>query len=305
MAESYTTLQTDTRNLGMLVARLLDDLNRPDLSAQALEYVQDAIRLYQRRPWLFNETDNSATSFYANSTNYPQGSVIQATIGGTAYAICALTAGQSAASSTPAFPSTVFTTPSSGPPPPAVGTPGTVIDGAIVWANVGLWSSSLFTQLCTVYNVNQVVPPLDYISPERIEVTAANLRFQLAKIPYGTLRDYDVIRPAPITVYPTFWAWFQQQIYLWPYPNGQYPLTISYRTAPPMISAPNQSNFWTQIGERMIRKQAQYMMELEIIHDPDAAATSLRSAKDEESSLRSMQIMQNNPTDSGIPASDW
>ncbi len=307
MAEAYTSTQVDTRNLGTMLNRLLDDLNRPDLQSEALQYIQDAIRYYQRRPFFFNETDNSATALYANSTNYPQGSVIQANLSGTAYAICALNAGTSGSSGTPAFPTSIFTPPTTAGsfPPPPVGTPGTIVDNNITWANVGLWSSTVWTQLATVYSINQYVPPIDYATPERIEVTAANLRFDLIKISYQELRNYDVIRPAPITVYPSYWAWFQQQIYLWPYPNGSYPLTLSYRAAPPMLTLTSQSNFWTTQAERLIRKYAQASIEREVIHDDEAAAISMTAAKEELAAIRSQAIMQNNPVNAGISPSDW
>ena len=305
MAEAYQASQQDLRNLGAMVNRLLDDLNRPDLQAQALEYVQDAIRYYQRLPWLFNETDNTPTAVYANSTIYPQGSIIQATISGTQYAFCALNYGTSASAGTPAWPATIFTVPSSGTPPPTAGTAGTVVDNTITWGNVGLWASTTWTQLATVYRVNQVVPPLDYVAPKRIEVTAANLRFELQWIPYGQLRDYDVIRPAPITVYPTFWSWFQQQIYMWPYPNAFYPLTLSYRTAPVMLSTTNQTSFWTTQAEAMVRAEAARRICMNVTHEPDLADVFLAVRKDEERALRSQAIAQRSPANSGIPASDW
>lgn len=290
-----------------MVNRLIDDINRPDLQSEALSYIQDAIRLYQRKPFFFNETDNSATATYANSTNYPQGSVIQATVSGTAYAFCALNAGISGSGGTPAFPSTIFTPPTTAGqfPPPPPGTPGTIVDNTIMWGNVGQWTSTVWTQLSTVYSINQYVPPIDYATPERIEITAANLRIPLIKISYEELRNYDIIRPAPITVYPTYWAWFQQMIYLWPYANGFWPITISYRAAPPMLTQASQSNYWTTNAERLIRKYAQASIERELLHDAEAAEISMTAAKEELAALKSQAIQQNNPTNAGIPSSDW
>ncbi len=308
MSEGFQVTQTDQRTLGSLIARLIDDLNKPDLQAQAADYTKDAIRYYQRKPFFFNDTDNSPVALYANSTTYPQGSLIQVNIGGTLYAVCALNAGISWASGTPAFPTSIFTPPGGAPPPP-IGTIGTVVDPGgppqIMWATVGLWSQTTWTQLSTVYQINQYVPPLDYVSPERIEVTAANLRYELHSISYGQLRNYDVIRPGPITTYPTMWAWFQQQIYVWPYPNGFYPLTLSYRSAPPLVTNMGDSNFWTQQAEALIRAKAAQLMCLNLIHDPEAAADFLAVVKAEEAALKSQGIAQNNPASSGIPGHDW
>jgi hypothetical protein len=311
MSESYTVLQTDTRTLGTLQARLLDDLNRPDLTAQSLSYIQDSIRYYQRKPFFANlELDNTSFAVWAPATIYPQGSTIQVNIAGTLYAIVALVTGQSGLS-VPVFPTSIFTPPGAGViPPPPLGTPGTVIDNTITWGTIGLWAQTAWTQLSTVYSINQYLPPIDYQTVERIEITIPNLRYELLYIDYGQLRDFDVIRAGGsqtgvVVAYPTNWAWYQQQIYVWPYPNGFYPLTISYRGAPQMINAPNQTNYWTTLGEAMIRADAAARIRFRLLHDRDGAQDDLVMARREEASLRSLGLMQRSPARSGIPPSDF
>lgn len=274
------------------------------------------MRFYQSKPFFFSEQDNSAVQVWTRSLVYPQGSTIQATIGGIQCAVVALNAGTSG-SSAPVFPITIFTPPFSQGAVlfvlPAPGTPGTVIDNSgpnqIMWATVGLWTSTLWTQLSTVYSVNQYTMPFGYISPDRLEITTANLRrgsgngFEWCA--YNVLRDYDVVQPSPITAYPTLWSWYQQQLYLWPYPNGFFPLTVSFRYGPPVLTQPNQSNFWTTVAEPMIRAEAAARMALALIHDPDAAEHYKVLAKLEEAKLRSQAIQQRSPSSSGIPASTW
>lgn len=311
MSESFTAIQVDTRTLGTMVSRLLDDLNRPDLQSQAISYIQDAIRWAQRRPWFFSEFDNEATATYANSTIYPQGSTIQVNISGTLYAFVALNTGTSASSSTPAWPATVFTVPTQGTlPPPPPGTPGTVVDNTITWGNVGQWSTTAFTQISTVYSINQYTPPIDYATPERVEITVPNLRYELSFISYNELRDYDVIRlgggqAGAVVAYPTMWAWFEQQFFLWPYPNSFYPLTFSYRAALPIVTQMSQTNFWTTTAEAFIRAEAARRMCLMVIHDREAAADFAENRDVEKQSLISQGIMQRSPANSGIPASPW
>lgn len=310
MAESYTAAQQDVRTFGQQIARLLDDLNRPDLQAQATEYLQDAMRFWARKPFFFNETDNTTVPTWAAATNYPQGSTIQFTTGGVSYVIVALNTGLSGAL-IPAFTTTLFTAPGGGTnfPPPTSGTAGTTDDNGgppagIRWATVATpFQQNLYTQLSTVYNINQYVPPLDYVAPKLVEVTASNLRYPLTKLSYAELRSYDIIRPAPITVYPTFWAYFQNQIYVWPYPNGFYPLTLSYRSAPPVLTNANDTNFWTTNAERLIRKYAQAALEREVEHDAQAAAESDKQWSQELSQLKIQQIAQHST--GGIPPSSW
>lgn len=321
MAEAYTTNFLDTRAFGDLISALVDDLNRPDLEAQATRYAQDAIRYFSRQAFFFNEVDNTFVPGWTASAVYPLGSTIQIAISGTTYAFVATNTGNSGTVQ-PTFPATVFTPPPGAFPPPPSGTPGTVDDGAAIgnppgpdprnlggvrWANVGPFNPQIYTNLCTVYGQNQYIPPLDYAIPRLVEVTwALNVRQPLVKMSYPELRRYDVIRPTPPTTYPVYWAWFQQQIYLWPWPVGFYPITLSYRTAPPVPTSPLTSNFWTTTAERLVRKRAQGIMERELLHDEDAAEMSLAAAQEELSSLRSQTIRFDQAGgDSGIPPSDW
>jgi len=270
------------------------------------------MRYFQRRPFFFNETDNTAIPSWAAATNYPQGSTITGVTGGVTYVFCALNSGLSDPATQPTWPSTIFTVPASpATPPPASGTAGTVNDNGgaptgIIWANIGVFQTGIYTQLATVYNVNQYVPPIDYVSPSIVEVTwSLNIRKQMTMISYQDLRAYDVIRPTPPESYPTMWAWFQQQIYLWPYPNSFYPITLSYRSAPQLVTLTTDYNFWTTTAERLIRKYAQASIEREVLKDPQSAQVSMSAATEELNALRSQGIQMDNSGGAGIPASPW
>lgn len=316
MAQSYTANQIDTRSFGQQIQRLLDDLNRPDLQNIAQQYLQDAMRFYQRKPFFFNEIDNSAVGTWTANTLWPFGTTIQINISGTVYAFVQVAnlpgSGVTAplgGSTAPSWPSTEFTAPTGTPPvlpPPVLPVAGAVQDNQAIWVNTGNYQFGTTTQLSTVYNWNQYQPPIDYVSPHLVECTwSGNIRQQLAKKSYGELRYYDVIRPSPPYSYPTMWAYFQSQLYLWPYPNGFYPLTLSYRTAPQLVSAAGDSNFWTTIAERLIRKYAQASIEREILHDAQAAQVSATAVIEELSALRSQGIMQQNADSAGIRPESW
>lgn len=314
MSESFTTGQQDLRTFGAQQARLLDDLNRPDFQNIVVQYLQDAMRYFQRRPFFFNETDNTVIPSWAAATHYPQGSCILEPVAGTVYVFVALNSGISGAIQ-PTWPATIFTVPANNPPvfpPPPSGTAGTVNDNGgpptgIIWANAAMFTGgNVFTQLSTVYNINQYKPPIDYVSPSIIECTwSGNIRKQLVKISYQELRNYDVIRPSPPYSYPTMWAYFQQQIYLWPYPNAFYALTLSYRAAPTLVTLASDSNFWTTVAERLIRKYAQASIEREVMKDAQAAQVSMTAATEELSALRSQGIMTQNAGSAGITPSAW
>jgi hypothetical protein len=313
VGEGYLATQVDSRTFGTQIQRLADDLNRPDLINICTQYLQDAMRYFQRRPFFFNETDNSVVPNWAASTITPQGTCVQGGIisSGTIGVFCALNAGITGVVQ-PTWPSTVFTVPADTPPvfpPPPSGTAGTVQDNTVLWANIGTYQpqgSGIFTALSTVYNVNQYQPPIDYVSPSMVEVVwSGNIRKEMQKISYQELRGYDVIRPSPPYSYPTMWAYFQQQIYLWPYPNAFYAITLSYRAAPTLVQGTNDSNFWTTIAERLIRKYAQASICREVLGDQSAAQIAMSAATEELSALRSQGIMTQNAGSAGITASDW
>lgn len=308
MAQQYLDVEQDSRTFGTQIERLLEDLNRPDFQNFAEDYLKDAIRYFSRQAFFFNDLDNSSVSGWAANTNYTQGGTIRETISGTDYVIVALNAGKSGGSK-PTFPATIFEVPDSGIPPPASGTSGTVDDNGgasgdgIIWATVATWQDNFWTQLSTVYRVNQYTPPLDYIAPRLIEIVAASLRYRLVKISFEQLRGYDVIRPAPITTYPTWWSWFAEKIHLWPYPNSFYPLWLNYRTAPPVPRLPTDSNFWTTKAEKLIRSYARGLINEEILRDQEAAALDFRDAKRELTNLRAHNIEQESP--GGITPDIW
>ena len=309
MAESFTAAQQDLRTFGDQQTRLLADLNRPNLQNLVEDYLRDAMRFFSRKPFFFNDTDNTALSDWAAATIYPQGSTILTSIAGTSYIIVALNEGTSGAVK-PTFPTTLFTVPSSPAfPPPAPGTPGTVIDNSgvnqIDWATVAIQAAgqSIWTQLTTVYGVNVYDSPIDWVAPQLVEVTwSGNLRIAMPSVSYRTLRSYDVIRPTPPTTYPTMYAWFQESFYFWPYPVGFYPITLSYRTAPAVPINVTDSNFWTTRAEALVRNYANYLMQKNIVHDDAAAADALEIADKELVSLTGMRMAQD---EGGITPEPW
>lgn len=399
MAQGWLPTAPDQRTFALQLQRLLDDLNKPDLMTLGVPYLQDAIRHFQRKPFFFNDTDNTTPQTWAPATYYTQGATLMvparhyvdfpaAVLAGREYfpwtanhaydigftieivndegltsfqtvlvpgvsgateptwtaplygqtqdgtvtwiclyrdrnpdtpvlAVVNLTAGLSQDGSgtgelppdnpVPLFTTTPFTIPPGTTSPPAyTRTLGTTVDGGCLWATVGTWSN-VYTQLATVPYQNQYVPPLDYVAPRRVEVTwSGNLRIGMTGITYDELRDYDVIRPTPPTTYPTWWAWYQQQVYFWPYPIGFYPITLSYRASPPLPREADDTNFWTTKAEALIRYFAAGRISEAIMQDMEAAQKFYVLANQELSALVGQRIQQENRGEGdGIPAQPW
>ena len=317
MPQQWTLAQADNRNFGTMQQRLLDDLNRPDMSQFAPTYIQDAIRYFQRKPFFFSEMDNTTDLAWGNapapggagtgSLYYTQGATImEVASDNNQYAFVNLVAGTGGATR-PTFTPNLFVLPglgSGGAPPVFVPGTGTTIDGQCLWATVGPALPALYTQLTTVPYQNQYVPPLDYVAPRLVEVTwSGNLRVAMTKITYTQLREYDVIRYSPPTTYPSWWAWFQQQIYFWPYPIGFYPITLSYTTAPALPKNSSDANFWTTQAEALIRYEAAARICVAVLNDMESAQRYQALVLREMAILMSQQTQQHSTA--GITPDVW
>jgi len=306
MAESFLPQQQDTRTFGAMQTRLLDDLNRPDLSSEVIDYLQDAMRFFARKAFFFTEIDNRTVPVWAASTMYPLGSCVQAIpAGGSLTTFVALSVGtQQSAATAPTWPAALYVPPPGSryyaPPPP--GTPGTVVDGGVTWGNIGPYQPGYHTQLSTVPMINQYTPPIDYTSPYMVQMTTANLRLILIEIPFWQLSEWDVVRPPPIAAYPRFWSWWQQTIYCWVYPSGFFPITLNYNCGPTLAQLTTDVNFWTTTAERLIRKAAQAAISRELLYDQAAAQLAGAAAAEELSQLKSQAVAQ---IGYRIPSWDW
>ena len=158
--------------------------------------------------------------------------------------------------------------------------------------------------MSTVYGVNQYVPPIDLIAFTRVECTWASLtRIELDPLSYPELRNLDSLRPSPPTTHPTKYAWYQGQIYVWPYPIGQYPITISYRSAPVIATNANDTNYWTTQAEALVRYYAEGRIQEIIIGDQTMAQMCYARAADEYLVLQQQGTQQD--VRAGIPPSAW
>ena len=308
MPQGWSPLAPDQRTYADLLARILDDINRPDLANIAQSYSQDAIRYYQRKPFFFNDTDNTQVPGWQANTFYTQGATLSVqAIDMSQIAVVNLIAGLSG-NVQPAFDPTIYVPPTNLTSPPVFTPgPGTSPDNQALWATVAPFQVGIYAQLSTVPFQNQYVPPLDYIAPRRVEVTwAGNLRIGMTYISYDELRNYDVIRPTPPASYPEYWTFYQQQLYFWPYPTTFQAITLSYRTAPPLPINATDSNFWTTSAEGLIRYWADARIAEGIIGDQDAAGRFYDLAKQELAALVGQRIQQDTAGEGdGIPASPW
>lgn len=308
MPQAYSLDDSDRRTFADLVSRIIQETQRIDLQGDAENFARDAIRHYSSDPFFFTEIDNTTILDWAASVYAPRGYTIKVTgSDGNEYILVNLVAGETGTVE-PTWDINLFAFAGQSGVIFTPGQTGTTTDNECTWATIEQWNDaqrdvSLFkTQLSTVPTINQYVPPIDYVAPLVTEITCAGLRYDLTKHAFRRLRRWDVVRPAPVTVYPTEWAWFQEKIYLWPYPNGFYPLTLSYYSAPFPPRDGSTTNFWTTRAEAMVRNYAKARLQAERIYDADAAMVNAKIAQDEYNALVQRGVLQHST--GGIPPSD-
>jgi|SRR5215831_1763344 len=321
MAQQWPQTQVDQRTFGAQQQRTIDDLNRPNLQGVVTSYLQDAMRFWQRKPFFFTSADNSDPLVWTAGVFATQGCTIQYTDPtGVVWAFVAANAGTTDPATAPNFQSVInqqFVVPPSVaggtvplPPPPA-GTAGTIDDNGgppngVRWINNGhiIGGFNANPQLSTVYNVNQYQLPIDLIAFTRVECTwARTLRLELTPNSYAGLRNLDVIRPTPPTTYPTDYAYYHGQLYVWPYPVGMYPITFSYRSAPVIAQNAADSNIWTTVAEAMVRHYAEGRINEAVVGDQQMAQMCYDLANQEF--LQLQQQTSQRDVRAGIPPSDW
>ena len=309
MSEAYSPSDADTRTFGDQITRLLKDLKRPDLQDIVPDYIRDAIRYYSRMPFFFNQLDNTGITTWTASQQVPAGYTIRDTASdGNYYIFVNLVEGRNG-SSKPSFTPTLFVPSGTAGIVFTAGQAGTTVDNQITWATVKAWpatnapANTEWTQLSTIPATNQYTPPIDYVAPYLVELTATGLRYPLNKEAYKHLRAKDVIRPPSAMIYPVDWAWFQKLIYVWPYANGFYPITLSYYTAPFPPKQTQTSNFWTTTAELMVRSYAAGLIHQKVTRNQEAMNMEFAVAKAEFNSLRSQESEQQ--ATGGAPSEQW
>lgn len=112
--------------------------------------------------------------------------------------------------------------------------------------------------------------PDDIVEIDSIVTTVNNRIYKLDQVSYEHLEDIDA-GVTPLSGYPRLWAWYAEQIRLYPSPNSEYLMTLSYQYERPVLSADADENFWTNEGEELIRNRAKKDIFMSVLYDPEKA----------------------------------
>lgn len=97
--------------------------------------------------------------------------------------------------------------------------------------------------------------PADFISADSLVITVNNNTRVLTERHYDTIEEWFV-SSSTYKGEPTDFAVYQQQLRLYPIPNGAYSMRLSYKASLTELSANGDSNDWTDRGEELIRSRA-------------------------------------------------
>ncbi|MHA1555092.1 MAG: phage adaptor protein [Alphaproteobacteria bacterium] len=118
------------------------------------------------------------------------------------------------------------------------------------WFNEGESTAS------TVADQQAYAMPTDFLEAESLTLTDSSVRYPIKRRPWSWMRRNNLI--TSVTARPCDWAYFADQIFLYPIPDAVYTLTISFLKRQSAISAYTDTNDWMVHGEELIRERAKY-----------------------------------------------
>lgn len=137
--------------------------------------------------------------------------------------------------------------------------------------------------------------PDDIMEIDSITVTANSRIYQLDPMSYTDMDAIDA-GTTPLAGYPRLWAWYGDEIRLYPTPNQAYVLTISGQYAYPELSDDTDSTPWTNQAEELIRCRAKRDLCAHVLADDQ---TAMRMDALEQRALRSLKAQTNKLISSG------
>lgn len=119
------------------------------------------------------------------------------------------------------------------------------------------------------YTVSDAATIPTTVAIKRLHVTISSARYSLIQ------RDWDFLEDIGVSATvgkPTDFAYFAQQIRLYPVPDGAYVVSLSGTRRLTALTADADTNGWTQDGFDLIKAEAKLSLASEYLHDPGLAA---------------------------------
>lgn len=108
--------------------------------------------------------------------------------------------------------------------------------------------------------------PTDFISENKLLILVNGASYELRRIAFE--ESEELYQPYAISSgNPYLYAIFQEQIRLYPIPNGAFTITLSYHKALSTLTNEGDTNAWMTDGEELIRSRAEADLSFRILRD--------------------------------------
>lgn len=138
------------------------------------------------------------------------------------------------------------------------------------YENTPLWFNEEISTASTVNAQQYYALPSDFMRDRSLTCLVTVTAYPLKRRTHHTL-DKWFINSTNFTGYPGDYSIYQQQIRLYPIPNGVYTLTLSYIKSLSALANDTDTNAWMVEGEELIRSRAQYDLCMRVLRKPDWA----------------------------------
>ena len=133
--------------------------------------------------------------------------------------------------------------------------------------------------------------PTDMMSTDTLLITISTSKDPLDHVEYD---DIDSIDSGLYTGQPDRWAYYQDQIRLYPIPDDAYTLTLSYHKKLEDLED-SESNAWTTTAKDLIRYRALAEIYTTILKDDAMASKSVMDEGRVFSELQTLNVMRSAP----------
>ena len=134
-----------------------------------------------------------------------------------------------------------------------------------------VYTASFFSTVNTqeLYTSSDAAAIATTVSIKRLHITISGSRYSLVARDWDYLEDVSV---GTTTGKPTDYAYFAQQIRLYPIPDAAYVVSLSGTRRLTALSADSDTGGWTTDGFDLIKAEAKFILAGEYLHDAPLAA---------------------------------
>jgi hypothetical protein len=133
------------------------------------------------------------------------------------------------------------------------------------------WFNETRQNLTAVSGTATISPPSDLLEVIRLDIlTTQNHPIEVIK---ESWRQFEAIGGADTALtsgFPTRYAFFGNQFWLFPIPDSAYTLPLSYVKQMATLSLSGDTNAWMTDGEQLIRARARQAVKINYLGDPAA-----------------------------------